>query len=126
MTVALREMIATAVADLPGARLSRVLDALGISRSVWYARRKREPRCPGRKPKPIPEALAASIRELARRYPWWGYKRIAVVARRSGIEVSNKVVYRVMKAGGLLQKRRVRKAELYQAARLFFRSPHCS
>ncbi len=33
--------------------------------------------------------------------------------------MSNKVVYRVFKAAGLLQKRRVREAALYQAARLF-------
>ncbi len=47
------------------------------------------------------------------------YKHIAVVARRQGLAVSNKVVYRVFKAAGLLQKRRVREAALYQAARLF-------
>ena len=33
--------------------------------------------------------------------------------------MSNKPVYKVMKAAGRLQKRRARKAELYQAARLF-------
>ena len=67
----------------------------------------------------MPEALAQAIRERANRYPWWGYKRIAVVGRRVGLTVSNKQVYKVMKAAGLLQKRRVREAELYQAARLF-------
>lgn len=36
-----------------------------------------------------------------------------------GVGVSNKQAYKVMKAAGLLQKRRVRKAALYQAARLF-------
>lgn len=103
----------------PEARLNRVLELLGVARSVWYARQKADPQRPGRKRTPIPEALAESIRALAREYPWWGYKRIAVVARRGGVSVSNKVVYRVMKAAGLLQKRRIRKAELYQAARLF-------
>ena len=106
-------------AAAPAVRLNRVLKALGIACSVWYARRKGDPRRPGRRPKVIPEALAESIRELAGEYPWWGYKRIAVVARRGGLAVSNKVVYRVMKAAGLLQKRRTPKAELYQAARLF-------
>jgi putative transposase len=67
----------------------------------------------------VPEELATAIRALAERYPWWGYKRIAVVARRQGLAVSNKVVYRVFKAAGLLQRRRVREAALYQAARLF-------
>jgi putative transposase len=41
------------------------------------------------------------------------------VARRFGLGVSNKQVYKVMKAAGLLQKRRVREAALYQAAKLF-------
>ena len=111
-------MIASACAPAP-VRLNRVLRALGVARSVWYARKRAEPRKPGRKPKPVPEGLAAPVRELARAYPWWGYKRIAVVARRAGLAVSNKLVYRVMKAAGLLQKRRMSKPELYQTARLF-------
>ncbi|MCC7411666.1 MAG: IS3 family transposase [Gammaproteobacteria bacterium] len=119
MSAELREMITTACAASPGVRLNRVLRWLGVARSVWYARKQREPNRPGRKPKAVPEELAAAIRKLASEYPWWGYKRIAVVARRAGLGVSNKQVYKVMKAAGLLQKRRVRKAELYQAARLF-------
>jgi putative transposase len=103
----------------PPARLARVLKALGVSRSVWYAKPAADPKKPGRKPKPVPEALAEAIRALAREYPWWGYKRIAVIARRQGLAVSNKVVYRVFKAAGLLQKPRLRQAALYQAARLF-------
>jgi putative transposase len=114
-----RAAVTRACAAAPAVRLNRVLKALGVARSVWYARRKGEPKRPGRKPKPVPEALAEAVRELANRYPWWGYKRIAVVARRCGLKVSNKQVYKVMKAAGLLQKRRVRKAELYQTARLF-------
>lgn len=103
----------------PPARLSRVLKALGVARSVWYAKRADAPKKPGPKPKPIDEELAAAIQALARQYPWWGYKRIAVVARRQGLSVSNKVVYRVFKAASLLQKPRPREAALYQAARLF-------
>ena len=103
----------------PRARLSRVLQALGIARSVWYAKPASVPKKPGPRPKPIPEALAQRVRDLAQQYPWWGYKRIAVVARRAGWRVSNKVVYRLFKAAGLLQKPRARQAELYQAARLF-------
>lgn len=112
-------MIETAIDQFPDARLNRLLEALGIGRSAWYARKKRDPKKPGRKPVPVPEALAMVIRGLARLFPWWGYKRIAVVGRRVGLHVSNKQVYKVMKAAGLLQKRRVRKAEYYQAARLF-------
>ena len=112
-------MITAQCAAAPGARLNRVLKALGVARSSWYGRKKEEPKKPGRKRKPVPEELAEAIRTLAGQYPWWGYKRIAVVARRAGLAVSNKQVYRVMKAAGLLQKRRVGKAALYQAARLF-------
>jgi len=63
--------------------------------------------------------VAEQVRAVACEYPWWGYKRIAVVARRAGVEVSNQQLYKVMKAAGLLHKRRVRRAELYQAARRF-------
>jgi putative transposase len=118
LTEELREMIAGACAPSE-VRLNRVLKALGVARSVWYGRKQGEPRKPGRKPKPVPEALAEAIRQLARTYPWWGYKRIAVIARRAGLKISNKRVYRVMKAAGLLQKRRIGKPELYQTARLF-------
>ena len=100
-------------------RLGHMLRWLGISRSTWYRRRTSSPKAPGRKRKPVPEALARAIGQFAKRYPWWGYKRIAVVARRAGVGVTNKQVYRVMKAEGLLQKRRVREAALYQTARLF-------
>ena len=112
-------MVTAACAAKPQVRLSRVLRALGVTRSVWYARVKGERKRPGRPPVPVESLLAAAVRELAHCYPWWGYKRIAVVARRNGLGASNKQVYKVMKAAGLLQKRRVRKAELYQAARLF-------
>jgi putative transposase len=116
----MRAMIAEAhKTSKPPARLNHLLRWLGISRSVWYARGQEEPKKPGRKPKPVPEALAVAIRQLAEQYPWWGYKRIAVIARRLGIGVSSKQAYRVMKEAGLLQKRRARLPELYQAARLF-------
>lgn len=103
----------------PLARLHFILRALGVTVSVWYGKQTKEPKKPGRKPRVVPEVLAEQIRTLAERYPWWGYKRIAVVARREGLAVSNKVVYRVFKAAGLLQKKRVREASLYQTARLF-------
>lgn len=103
----------------PPVRLQWLLKWLGVARSSWYGRKAENPQRPGRKPKPIDPELAAAIEALAHRYPWWGYKRIAVVARRAGIGVSNKLVYRIFKAAGLLQKPRVRDAAIYQAARLF-------
>jgi hypothetical protein len=76
----------------PALRLNCLLAALGIARSAWYAKPAAEPGRAGRKPKGVPEAIAAAIRELAERYPRWGYKRIAVVARREGLLVTNKQV----------------------------------
>jgi hypothetical protein len=66
----------------PPPRLNHLLKWLGVSRSVWYARRKDEPKKPGRRAKPVPEDIALAVRQLAEQYPWWGYKRIAVIARR--------------------------------------------
>lgn len=103
----------------PPVRLNRLLKALGMPSSRWYRRPSHEPKRPGRKPQAVPEALAVEIRKLAGTFPWWGYKRIAVVARRFGLGVTNKQVYKVMQAAGLLQQRRVREASLYQTARLF-------
>ena len=73
-------MVTTACEPTRQIRLSRVLEALGVARSVWYARRKREPRRPCRKRRAVPEVLAEKMGAVAVEYPWWGYKRIAVVA----------------------------------------------
>lgn len=65
-------MVKDAWEGSPAARLNGVLGALGIARSVWYAKPVGEPKKPGRKPRGIPEALAVEIKALAERYPWWG------------------------------------------------------
>lgn len=78
-------MVSQACEAPPGGWLSAVLQELGISRSTWYRRRAAAPKTSGRKRKPVPEALARAIREFAEFYPWWGYKRIAMVARRAGV-----------------------------------------
>ena len=117
-------MVTTACAATPGVRLSRVLKALGVARSVWYACKTGDPKKPGRRPKAAPAELAEKVRSLAGEYPWWGYKRTAVVARRAGVKVTNRQACKVMNAAGLQQKRRTGKAELDQAARLFERLPN--
>ncbi|MEM6454473.1 MAG: DDE-type integrase/transposase/recombinase [Acidobacteriota bacterium] len=60
-----------------------------------------------------------SVVEVSLADPWWGYKRIAVICRRAKIAISNRFVYRVLKEANLLQWRRPKSPELYQAARLF-------
>jgi putative transposase len=56
---------------------------------------------------------------MARANPWYGCKRIAVMCRRAGQPVKNRQAYRVMKAQGLLERRRRRVAELYQVSKLY-------
>ena len=100
-------------------RWKAVLRAVGIAPSSWYHKPPETPKRPGPTPKPLDEALRAKVIEFAERYPWWGYKRVAIVMRRAGIEVSKKFVRAVYKAEGLMQKRRPSKAELYQSAKLY-------
>lgn len=107
------------VFENPPARLKAVVHAIGWSPSSFFRMPKASGSRPGPKPRPLDPVKAHAVREAAWAYPWWGYKRIAVVCRRSGLSVSNRFVYRVLKAAGLLQRRRSRSAELHQAARLF-------
>jgi transposase InsO family protein len=56
---------------------------------------------------------------MATTNPWYGYKRIAVMCRRAGHAVKDRLAYVAMAQAGLLQKARPREPELYQAAKLF-------
>lgn len=103
------------------ARLTRVLALLGIAGSSWYRRLRAAE--PGKRRGPEPKAVSPEVEQwvlqMAHENPWYGYKRIAVMCRRAQQAVTNRDAYRVMKAHGLLQKRRRRKVELYQASKLF-------
>jgi putative transposase len=101
------------------ARLTAVLDGLGISPSSWYHRPKPERRRPGPSPRPVPAETERAVVAMATDNPWYGYQRIAVMCRRAGQAVSNRHCYRVMRAHDLLRKRRTRAAEAYQAAKLW-------
>jgi hypothetical protein len=90
-----REEVVTAVRDVSGARLTRVVDAIGWPRSSFYHRRIDAAKL---KPKgPPPDWMSDLVRGLAKRYPFWGYKRIAVICRRRGHKVSDKKAYRIFK-----------------------------
>lgn len=106
-------------AEKGSSRLKPVLRAIGVAPSSWYHEATAEPRRPGPAPKPLDAALKAVVVEFAGRYPWWGYKRLAIVLRRAGHAVSRKFVHAVFKAEGLMQKRRATRAELHQSAKLF-------
>ena len=104
----------------PRARQTQVLRLLGIAPSSWH----RPPRAGERKrPGPARKALAdkvvTAVVEMAVANPWYGYKRIAVMCRRAGQAVKDREAYVAMKDHGLLQKRKTRRAEVHQAAKLF-------
>jgi transposase InsO family protein len=103
------------------ARIGRVLDGLGIASSSWYrtAIPPDQHRRPGPAPRPVAPEIEAAVLEMAGANPWYGYKRIAVMCRRAGFAVRNRDAYRVMKAHGLLQKKRSSEAALYQASKLY-------
>lgn len=104
----------------PAARQTQLLRLVGIAPSSWHRPpRQGEPKRPGPKPQPIPDEVLLAVVEMATENPWYGYRRIAVMCRREGMAVTDRQAYRVMKDHGLLQKKRTRQAEVYQAARLF-------
>jgi transposase InsO family protein len=78
----------------------RACRVLGRARSTArYRRRQRQGE----------EALVRAIRQLARRYPRWGYKRIHVLLVRQGWTVNAKRVRRLWQALGLRRPPRRRK-----------------
>lgn len=109
------------VAEQSKARLTEVLDGLGISRSSWYYRavQQSDRRRPGPKPVPIPQEIVDAVVQMAGDNPWYGYQRIAVMCRRADWPVTDRAAYSVMAEHDLLQKRRCNQAELYQASKLY-------
>ena len=94
--------------------------ALGIGLSRWYYRPiKSKPKVRQQRAAPIAADLKTEITDVAEANPWYGYKRIAVMCRRRGVKASDRVVYRVMRDGGLLQRKRPKRvAEMHQTAKL--------
>jgi putative transposase len=107
-------------------RRTRLLDALSIATSSWYRQpvAAEQRRRPGPAPQPIAETVRQAVVVMALANPWYGYKRIAVMCRRTGQAVQDRQAYVVMREAGLLQKPRPREPELYQAAKLFALLPH--
>ena len=107
-----------------GIRVSFVCQHLDLSLRSLYPKKQVSPT-----PKVVPKILLPrpidyvarrnAIATLAIAYPWWGYKRIAVLARREGWKVSDRKTYKILKQLDLLIKPKKPKAELYQAAKLF-------
>jgi transposase InsO family protein len=104
---------------VPSPRCTEVLRHLGIATSSWYRPESAERKRPGPAPRPIPQEIVDAVITMATDNPWYGSKRIAVMCRRAGQAVKNRVAYLVMRKHHLLHRRRCRAAEVYQAARLF-------
>lgn len=119
MTEEGRQVVRAAVERRPGLRLKAVVSAMGWAHSSFFRRPVASKRRPGPLPKALDPELSEMVRSFALMYPWWGYKKLAVVMRRAGVGVSNRFVFRSLKAAGLLQRAKPRAAALHQAARLF-------
>jgi transposase InsO family protein len=114
-----RVRVRSAIARRPGLRLKAVVSAMGWAHSSFFRRPSASKRRPGPAPKPLDAELVEIARGFALMYPFWGYKKLAVILRRAGVGVSNRFVYRALKQLDMLQRRKPRAAALYQAARLF-------
>jgi transposase InsO family protein len=104
----------------PRARQTQVLRLVGVAPSSWHrAPRDGERKRPGPARRPIADEVVEAVVRMATENPWYGYKRIAVMCRRAGQTIKDREAYVVMRDHGLLQKRKTRRAEVYQAAKLF-------
>src|SRR5262249_57555337 len=107
-------------------RRTEVLRLVGINLSSWYRRSQdqEQRKRPGPGARAISEEMVQAVVKMATDNPWYGYKCIAVMCRRAGCAVKNREAYLVMRDHRLLQRPKVRAAEVYQAARLFELLPH--
>jgi hypothetical protein len=103
----------------PRPRQTAVLRLVGVAPSSWHRpSRKGERKGPGPARRMIANEVVQAVVEMATANPWYGYKRIAVMCRRAGQAVKDREAYVVMKDHSLLQKRKTRRAEVYQARRI--------
>ena len=101
-------------------RITDILSALGIAHSSWYRKSlAAEHKQPGPARKPIQPEIERIVIYYAELYPWYGYKKIAVICRRVGHKVKNRHAWRVMNEHNLLHKRRNLAVETYQASKLY-------
>lgn len=104
----------------PPARQTHVLRLVGVAPSSWHRPvREGERKRPGPPPRVLADEVVQAVVTMATENPWYGYKRIAVMCRRAGQAVTDRQAYQVMRSQGLLQKRRTRRAEVHQTAKLF-------
>jgi len=83
---------------------------VGLPRATYYRHRRgssppENGRGRGRPPIPLAEELRERIIVTAHRHPVLGYKKLHAVLKREGVEVSRKIVYRVLREERLLKAR---------------------
>jgi len=95
-----------------GYKPSHISEALGISRSVLYSRRRGKGK---RRRKADDEEIKRRIDELVMGHPYWGYRRIwGWLSKREGLQINKKRVYRLMRESGrLLRKKRTKPKRVY-------------
>lgn len=82
----------------PRARQTQVLRLVGVSPSSWHRpARASERKRPGPARRMIADEVVQAVVEMATTNPWYGYKRIAVMCRRSRQAVKDREAYVVMK-----------------------------
>lgn len=112
-------MISEAVYSEEKASLQKTLKALQIAKSTWYHKPRTVDLKRGPARKPLDSIVKATVVNMALKNPWYGYKRIAVMCRRESAKITNRQAYQAMKEENLLQKRKPRAAEIYQASKLY-------
>lgn len=92
-----------------GASVRKVCSVLGISRSAVY--RKQRPRKSKPRSEVPDEEVIPVLKELAGRYPTYGYRRLKVlVSRQLGRPVNGKRILRLMREEGLVTRKRTERA----------------
>jgi putative transposase len=110
-------------------RLTKVLDTIG-GQATWYRRQaaSRQPASPekpsarrGPRPTEIDPWERHVVETVAQSFPWYGYKKAALICERLDERIPRRKVYRIMKAAGLLhqRKRRIEERSRQEMARLY-------
>ena len=86
----------------PRPRQTQVLRLVGIAPSSWHrvpheGARKR----PGPPPRPLSDEVVTAVVEMATTYPWYGYKKIAIMCRRDGQAVVDRLAAQPHPRAGL-------------------------
>jgi transposase InsO family protein len=88
-----------------GLPVSRFCAAAGLPRRTYYDRRRAHARGAAKGPWPTParDGIRATVVETALRYPMWGHRKIAWLARHEhGVEVADATCLRILREAGLV------------------------